>query len=120
MLFSNIATVVAAFAMGAAASPAKPDPNGRYAQLRIHPGAGCKQPNLGEIGIRGSDINRCHQVDKLNTIRSLKIEDWTSNAKSCELFVYTDKSCTSAPVVAQPNKCQTGAKQYGSYFLSCH
>ncbi|KAM0425770.1 hypothetical protein ACHAPT_009020 [Fusarium lateritium] len=119
MHFTTIVASVAALAMGASAAPAAPGPNDRYVQIRLHPQPDCEQPNVGQLSLRGSNINKCGQLDGTYTIRSLNIEQITENAKGCTLYTFSDVSCKLDRQAVSEGQCHTGAKQYGSYLLSC-
>ncbi|KAI8649758.1 hypothetical protein NCS55_01438700 [Fusarium keratoplasticum] len=118
MYFTTIVASVAALAVGASAAPA-PGPNDRYVQIRLHPQPDCEQPNVGQLSLRGSEVDKCGRLDDTYTIRSLNIEQITENAEGCQLYVFSDVSCKSDRQAVSAGQCHTGGKQYGSYLLSC-
>ncbi|KAJ3456203.1 hypothetical protein MRS44_016226 [Fusarium solani] len=118
MHFTTIVASIAALAMGASAAPAS-GPYDPFAQVRLYPQSDCEQPNVGYVSVRRSGINKCGQLDGTYTIKSLNIEQITENAKGCTLYTFSDVSCKEDRQEVSVGSCHTGAKQYGSYLLSC-
>ncbi|KAL2674199.1 hypothetical protein Neosp_012649 [[Neocosmospora] mangrovei] len=118
MHFTTVVASVAALAMGASAAPAS-GPYDPFAQVRLYPQSGCEQPNVGYLSIRRSAVNKCGQLDGTYTIKSLKIEQLYDNAEGCKLYTFSDVSCKEGRQEVSTGTCHSGAKQYGSYLLSC-
>ncbi|KAM5356731.1 hypothetical protein ACJ41O_003377 [Fusarium nematophilum] len=116
MHFITAVASLAALAMGVNATAA-PGPFENLLQARIYTGLECKEPNGGELTLRGEDVGKCRAFQGTLPTKSLKVE---LNPGHCQLYVYTDAACKTGKKPVVEGRCRSsGGRKYRSYKLSC-
>ncbi|KAI5464332.1 hypothetical protein BGZ63DRAFT_421384 [Mariannaea sp. PMI_226] len=114
MLGSAIFVAITALVAGSSAV-AIPNPNERYVQLRLYGKPGCSELNLGELGVYGTEVNKCNTFGE-EKVRSVLLQ---YNPHGCKVRTYSDLKCKLTRHDLKLDQCLSGDKEYRSYEVIC-
>ncbi|CAJ2504113.1 Uu.00g115070.m01.CDS01 [Anthostomella pinea] len=122
MQFTCLLVAVTALALGTNAGVIARD-GARLAQIRVFGGTDCVEQNDGFYTIDQSDADTCKTFEGVDApISSVKLEVQNSPAADgCQLYVYTDESCTAGRRALALETCSDASEvgTWGSWKLSC-